>query len=61
MKIKRRAFLKKSALGVGGILAGAQLETAETAPPAFHDPFALVQLGRTGLKFPRVCMVPLHA
>ncbi len=56
MKIRRRKFLRQSALGVGGILAGAQFVRAETAPPKFHDPFALVPLGQTDLKFSRVCM-----
>jgi aryl-alcohol dehydrogenase-like predicted oxidoreductase len=56
MKIKRREFLKRSALGVGGILAGTQLAAAQTAPQKFVDPFALVPLGRTDLKFSRVCM-----
>ena len=56
MKIKRREFLKKSALGVGGILAGAQLVQAEAAPQRFVDPFALVPLGKTDLKFSRICM-----
>ena len=56
MKIPRRKFLKQSALGVGGILVGAQLVAAETAPQKSVDPFALVPLGQTGLKFSRVCM-----
>jgi aryl-alcohol dehydrogenase-like predicted oxidoreductase len=56
MNIKRREFLKQSALGVGGILVGAHLGAAESAPQKFFDPFALVPLGRTGLKFSRVCM-----
>jgi aryl-alcohol dehydrogenase-like predicted oxidoreductase len=55
MKIQRREFLKKSALGVGGLLVGAQLGTAETSPKTF-DPYELVPLGKTGLKFSRVCM-----
>jgi aryl-alcohol dehydrogenase-like predicted oxidoreductase len=37
-------------------LAGAQLVKAETAPQKFVDPYALVPLGRTDLKFSRVCM-----
>lgn len=55
MNIKRRKFLKQSALGVGGLLVGANLNAAEAAPKNF-DPYALVPLGRTGLKFSRVCM-----
>ena len=56
MKIKRREFLKKSAIGAGGILLGAQLRAAETSPATHHDPYALVPLGKTNLKFSRVCM-----
>jgi aryl-alcohol dehydrogenase-like predicted oxidoreductase len=64
MKIKRREFIKTSAIGAGGILLGAQVRAAEKAdakPGAqadvkFHDPFAPVQLGKTDLKFTRVCM-----
>ena len=56
MKIKRRAFLKRSALGLGGILVGSPLADAGTAPQTFVDPFALVPLGKTDLKFSRICM-----
>ena len=56
MKIPRRAFLKQSALAAGGVLVGAQLGAAESATPKTFDPFALVPLGKTDLKFSRVCM-----
>ena len=59
MKIKRREFLKRSAIGAGGILLGAQLHAADNAAGAttkFHEPFAPVQLGKTDLKFSRICM-----
>jgi aryl-alcohol dehydrogenase-like predicted oxidoreductase len=56
MKIQRREFIKKSALAAGGILAGAQFGTAESAAQKTFDPFALVPLGKTDLKFSRVCM-----
>ncbi len=56
MKIKRRAFLKQSALGVGGILVGSQLVADEVPPQKFFDPYALVPLGKTDLKFSRVCI-----
>jgi aryl-alcohol dehydrogenase-like predicted oxidoreductase len=56
MKILRREFLKKSALGVGGVLVGAQLAQAKAPPEKYFDPFALVPLGKTGLKCSRVCM-----
>ena len=56
MKIQRRTFLKQSALGVGGLLVGAQLRAAESPAPKFFDPYAPVPLGKTNLKFSRVCM-----
>ena len=56
MKFPRREFLKKSALGVGGVLFGAGLGAADSAPQKTFDPFALVPLGKTDLKFSRVCM-----
>jgi aryl-alcohol dehydrogenase-like predicted oxidoreductase len=60
MKIKRREFIKKSAIGAGGILLGTQLHAAaKTDAPAdvkYHDPYAPVQLGKSDLKFTRVCM-----
>src|ERR1700691_3703478 len=61
MKIKRREFIKKSAIGAGGIVLGARLASATAADAAkpdvkYHDPFAPVQLGQTDLKFTRVCM-----
>ena len=54
--MKRREFLKKSAIGAGSLLLGAQLGAAENADAKFHDPYAPVQLGKTDLKFTRVCM-----
>lgn len=56
MKIQRRTFLKQSALGVGGVLVGSHLAAAEALEPKTFDPYALVPLGKTNLKFTRVCM-----
>ena len=56
MQIKRREFLKRSALGVGSLLAGTQLNHAETPKPSFFDPYETVPLGRTGLRFTRFCL-----
>lgn len=55
MKIQRREFVKRSALGLGGILAGVPLAKAAEAKPAFFDPYQTVSLGRTGIKMSRVC------
>jgi len=56
MKLKRREFIKRSALGVSGWLAGGALAPAAEAPPAGYDPYERVALGRTGLKVSRFCM-----
>jgi aryl-alcohol dehydrogenase-like predicted oxidoreductase len=48
MNLKRRDFIKASAMGVGGILFGAQ-QSASAAAATF-DPFERVPLGKTGLK-----------
>ena len=56
MNIQRRQFLKQSALGVGGVLVGVPLSRSEPATSKFFDPFAPVPLGRSGLKFSRICM-----
>jgi len=55
MHMKRREFLKASALGVTGLIAGMPLLQAET-PPAKFDPFATVPLGKTKIRTSRVCM-----
>lgn len=56
MNIKRREFLKKSALGVGGVLAGGGLVSVKASPKACFDPYETVTLGRTNLKVSRFCM-----
>lgn len=56
MQIKRREFLKQSALGMGGLLAGTQLNYAETVKTGFYDPYELVPLGKSGLKVSRFCL-----
>jgi aryl-alcohol dehydrogenase-like predicted oxidoreductase len=54
--MKRREFIKKSAMGAGGVLLGTGLIAAGMPETKFHDPGAQVPLGKTGLKFTRVCM-----
>ncbi|MEI7935341.1 MAG: aldo/keto reductase [Verrucomicrobiota bacterium] len=55
MKIQRREFVKRSALGLGGILAGLPLAKAADAKPAFFDPYETVSLGQTKIKMSRFC------
>src|SRR4051794_20039426 len=65
MKIQRREFLKRSAIGLGGMLVGARLGAIEVSSPAstsansipkYFDPFERIPLGKTGLKVSRLCM-----
>src|ERR1035437_8710690 len=56
MRIQRREFVKRSALSIGGILAGAQLANAAEAKPVYFDPYATVPLGQTKLKVSRFCL-----
>lgn len=56
MKIARREFLSRSALGVGGALLAPPL-LAETKPPVQRfDPYESVPLGKSKLKFSRVIL-----
>jgi aryl-alcohol dehydrogenase-like predicted oxidoreductase len=56
MKIKRREFLKHSAIGVGGLLAGVGLGKAQETKPGSYDPFEMVTLGKSKLRVSRFCM-----
>lgn len=57
MQIKRREFLKQSALGVGAVLAGARMAAAQDAKPAApFDAYQDVVLGQSKLKVSRLCL-----
>ena len=72
MKLQRREFLQRAALGAGGLLvAGTSgaiassaglgvgsrpLSSAAVRPATAFDPYALVPLGKTGLKVSRFCL-----
>ena len=56
MRILRREFVKRSALGLGSILAGVPLANAAESKPAFFDPYETVRLGETKLKLSRFCL-----
>src|SRR5438067_1625144 len=62
MQLKRREFLKRSAIGGVGMLVGARLgaieidKTPDKKPARRFDPFERVTLGKSGLKVSRVCM-----
>jgi myo-inositol catabolism protein IolS len=56
MRIARRDFIKRSAIGVGSVLAGSTLVRGKEAFPSRFDPCEQVQLGLTKVKMSRVCM-----
>jgi len=56
MKIKRRRFLEQSALGVGGMLVSPQFAPAAEFTSKRFDPYETITLGKTNLKFSRVCL-----
>ncbi len=61
MKIERREFLQKSALGVGAMLLGSRVPAlaeakAEVKATRYFDPFESVAFGQTPLKMSRICM-----
>ena len=56
MKIKRREFLKQSALGVGAALLSTPLRAAEQVRIQHFDPYEPVTLGKTKLKVSRFCL-----
>lgn len=56
MKIQRREFLKRSALGVSGVLTGVRLSRANETKAACFDPYEPVVLGQSKLKMSRFCL-----
>lgn len=56
MRIKRREFIYKSALGVGGIVLSASLPSFAKSDTSTFNPYEIIPLGKTGLKVSRICM-----
>jgi len=56
MKIHRREFLSKAALGVGSVLLAPRLLGEIPTPPKTFDPYERVAIGKTKLKFSRVVL-----
>ncbi len=57
MNMQRREFIKRSALGIGGLLASGRIgSAAEKGSGGGYDPYEKVRLGKTNLKFSRFCM-----
>ena len=56
MKLRRREFIHRAALGVGGLVVAAPGAIHAHSPAGYFDPYALVQLGKTPLKASRVCL-----
>jgi aryl-alcohol dehydrogenase-like predicted oxidoreductase len=55
-QIKRREFLKQSAMALAGTIVARQLQATEESKPKRFDPFESVPLGGSKLKVSRVCM-----
>ena len=56
MKLRRREFIHRTALGLGGLIVAAPQAARAHAPTTRFDPYALVQLGKTPLKVSRFCL-----
>jgi len=56
MKIKRREFLKHSAIAAGTMLVAPRLAPAAEPTVRTFDPYEKVPLGKTGMNFSRVCI-----
>ena len=56
MKLRRREFIHRTALGVGGLIVAAPRPARAHFPAAYFDPYALVPLGKTPLKVSRFCL-----
>ena len=56
MKLRRREFIHRTALGVGGLIVAAPRPARAHSPAAYFDPYALVPLGKTPLKVSRFCL-----
>src|SRR5690349_12913130 len=56
MNIKRRDFLKRSAVGFGGLVITGNIARSAEPPSTRFDPYVPVPLGKSGLKMSRVCM-----
>ncbi|TAK97647.1 MAG: aldo/keto reductase [Verrucomicrobia bacterium] len=56
MKLRRREFIRRTALGVGATILSHPLVRAATTAPKFFDPFESVLLGKTKLNPTRFCL-----
>ena len=56
MKLRRREFIHRTALGVGGLIVAAPRPARAHSPAAYFNPYALVPLGKTPLKVSRFCL-----
>ncbi len=57
MSMKRRDFIRSSAVVAGGLIAGAQtVFSAEASRPKYYDPYVPVKLGKTSIKSSRFCL-----
>ncbi|MDR1357480.1 MAG: aldo/keto reductase [Tannerellaceae bacterium] len=54
MKYTRRSFIKTGTIGLGGLWLTGSAGIRQTQQ--FHDPYEIVEIGRTGIKTTRLCM-----
>jgi len=56
MKLNRRSFLQRSAIGLGGVMVGASLPCPATPTKKFYDPYESIRLGTSKLELSRFCL-----
>jgi len=56
MKYSRRNFIGTAAAGMGAVLLNSHFAGAAPATDGYHDPYELVELGKTGIKTTRLCL-----
>ena len=55
MKYSRRNFIGTAAAGMGAMLLNSRFADAAPVASGYHDPYELVELGKTGIKTTRLC------
>jgi len=56
MKYSRRSFIGTAAAGMGATLLNSHLASATPLAEGYHDPYEIVEIGKTGIKTTRLSM-----
>ena len=56
MNLSRRKFIGTAAAGMGAVLLNQHFVDAVPFADEHHDPYEIVELGKTGIKTTRLCM-----